>query len=232
MTNGQLSSPRRRARREPEKEARRQAILEAAVRVLEDRGFAALTLGEVAQAAGLAKGTIYIYFNTKEEIFLELAESWLLGWFEAVDEGLRRAGPGLFPEPLTPGEAAALLVGGLEGRPLLPRLLAILPTVLEPRVERLAALRFREFLADRCLRTGRLLELALPFLGEGEGAGLMLRIQGLVAGLSGLFEPPEPVQALLDAPGLQLFHQAFRPALEATLASLLAGMEARNPGGV
>jgi AcrR family transcriptional regulator len=58
--------PRRRARR---KEARPGEIVEAALRLFADRGFAATKLEDVAAAAGIGKGTIYLYFPTKEDLF-------------------------------------------------------------------------------------------------------------------------------------------------------------------
>jgi len=51
--------PRRRARR---KEARPGEIIEAALRLFADRGYAATKLEDVAAAAGIGKGTIYLYF--------------------------------------------------------------------------------------------------------------------------------------------------------------------------
>ena len=60
-------------RRRREKEARRQAILEAARVVLDARGYRQLTMDHVAQAAALSKGTLYLYFASKEELCAALA---------------------------------------------------------------------------------------------------------------------------------------------------------------
>jgi AcrR family transcriptional regulator len=226
---GPPSILRQRARKAHEKEARRQAILGAAARLFQVRGFFPLTLASLAEEAELAKGTIYIYFNTKEEIFLELASTGLLGWFEDLDEGLRGSGGGLFPEPLSPEDLAGLLVGTLEAQALLPPLLALVPTVLEPAVDRLAALRFREFLADRCLRTGRLLELRLPTLGEGEGTGLVLRLLAQVLGLWPLSNALPGAPGPAEGPGLEVFGVPFRQRLQETCGLLLAGVEACGP---
>jgi AcrR family transcriptional regulator len=54
---------------------RRQAILDAALREFSARGFAAARLDDVAVAAGIAKGTIYLYFKDKETLFQELIRS-------------------------------------------------------------------------------------------------------------------------------------------------------------
>jgi AcrR family transcriptional regulator len=51
---------------------RRQAILAAALKEFSARGFAAARLDDVADAAGIAKGTIYLYFRDKEALFQDL----------------------------------------------------------------------------------------------------------------------------------------------------------------
>ncbi|MBV9571949.1 MAG: TetR/AcrR family transcriptional regulator [Alphaproteobacteria bacterium] len=54
------------------KEARPQEILDAALAVFAERGFAAARMDEVARRAGVTKGTIYLYFSSKEELFKSL----------------------------------------------------------------------------------------------------------------------------------------------------------------
>ena len=57
-------------RRDPE--ARRQAILEAALAVFAEEGFAAAKLDDVADRAGVAKGTIYLHFKDKQDLFEQM----------------------------------------------------------------------------------------------------------------------------------------------------------------
>ena len=48
---------------------RREEILTAAIKVFGKKGFAATCVGDVAEAAKIAKGTVYLYFDSKEEIY-------------------------------------------------------------------------------------------------------------------------------------------------------------------
>ena len=57
--------------------ARKEAILKAALEEFSASGFAAARLEDVAKRAGVAKGTIYLYFADKEALFQELARSML-----------------------------------------------------------------------------------------------------------------------------------------------------------
>lgn len=56
-------------RKEREKERRRQEILDAAETVFFSKGLHQATMDEVAEAAELSKGTLYLYFKSKEELF-------------------------------------------------------------------------------------------------------------------------------------------------------------------
>jgi AcrR family transcriptional regulator len=51
------------------KEARPQELLEAALNLFVERGYAATRLDDVARQAGVSKGTLYLYFTNKEELF-------------------------------------------------------------------------------------------------------------------------------------------------------------------
>ena len=62
----------RRSARTAKAAARRDAILDAALDEFSARGFAAARLDDVAKRAGVAKGTIYLYFADKESLFQEL----------------------------------------------------------------------------------------------------------------------------------------------------------------
>src|SRR5262252_3025859 len=53
----------------PEDSAKRRQILDGARAVFLSRGFDAASMGEIAKAAGVSKGTLYVYFENKEELF-------------------------------------------------------------------------------------------------------------------------------------------------------------------
>jgi AcrR family transcriptional regulator len=83
------ASPSRAARkparaRKVEPEARRQEILDAALCVFAERGFEAARLEDVAARAGVAKGTLYLYFRDKEALFEELVRGAVSPIIEAV----------------------------------------------------------------------------------------------------------------------------------------------------
>ncbi len=74
--------PARRVRR---KDARPGEILAAALALFAERGFAATRLEDVARRAGISKGTIYLYFPTKEELFRAVVRQDVLPALAAME---------------------------------------------------------------------------------------------------------------------------------------------------
>jgi AcrR family transcriptional regulator len=67
-------------------EARRQAIVTAALAEFCARGFAATRLDDVAARAGVAKGTIYLHFDDKEALFREIVATMLVPLVAVLEE--------------------------------------------------------------------------------------------------------------------------------------------------
>lgn len=85
-----MTSPRRflseklcpvRAKRERRKEARPGELLQAALDLFVDKGFAATRAEEVAARAGVSKGTLFLYFPSKEALFKAVVTENLSGRF-------------------------------------------------------------------------------------------------------------------------------------------------------
>ena len=69
-----------RARSSEQKALRRQALLEAAETYFLEVGYEAFSMAQLARKTGVVKGTLYLYFKTKEELFLTLYEQSLIRW--------------------------------------------------------------------------------------------------------------------------------------------------------
>ncbi len=67
---------------------KRRHILEAAVEVFANAGFHKSRVSDVARAANVADGTIYLYFKSKDEILLSIFEEAMAEMIEAVEEKL------------------------------------------------------------------------------------------------------------------------------------------------
>jgi AraC-like DNA-binding protein len=77
------------ARRKKQKDARSR-ILKAALDEFSEKGFHASTIDSIAERAGIAKGTVYRYFNTKEGLFNALKEDTITEFVELARQDLSR----------------------------------------------------------------------------------------------------------------------------------------------
>lgn len=66
-------------------------ILEAAEKIFAKKGFYTTTMEEVAKEARLAKGTIYLYFDSKEDLFFSVAERKLDILLNKIEEELKKS---------------------------------------------------------------------------------------------------------------------------------------------
>src|SRR5437764_9461610 len=80
-----------RARNDDERQAKMQAILDAALDVFVEEGFTQARLDEVARRAGVAKGTLYLYFDSKQAMFEALIRSGIARPIEAMRERILAA---------------------------------------------------------------------------------------------------------------------------------------------
>jgi AcrR family transcriptional regulator len=89
-------------RKDREKEARREEIINAAEKIFFERGLSTSTMDEVATVAELSKGTLYLYYRSKEDLYLAVT----LRGMEVMY--------GLFEKSVSTGENALKLLLNLE----------------------------------------------------------------------------------------------------------------------
>ncbi|RME23337.1 MAG: TetR/AcrR family transcriptional regulator [Deltaproteobacteria bacterium] len=208
------SLARQRARAAAEKAARRTQILLAAGRLF-DRGAGvpdSLTMAGLAREVGLAKGTLYLYFQKKEEIFLALLLEELRLWMGALDGALEST-------DRDPGAVAAAVVSTLARRRRLPRLLTVALPAMNPDLGPAAVEEFTTRWAALATPLGHRLESLLPAPAPGDGRRLLRRVMAVVVGV--LLTTGQLADS--DAPPLPL---APGGELEQTLAALLRGWTA------
>jgi len=79
MTSTENTRHRRR------KEARPSELAAAALALFVEKGFAATRLDDVAARAGVSKGTLYLYFDSKEALFRAVIEDSVLPLIDAIE---------------------------------------------------------------------------------------------------------------------------------------------------
>lgn len=168
----------RRARQSNDKLKRRQQIL-AAAEVLFAQGDGSLpSVQAIADRAGLAKGTVYLYFTTLEEIFLALLGEHTFKWMSEAQEKLRRA-----RSPITPDKIAEAMSTYPISLPIVMRLASIAAfQIARPGMEQ-AYLDFQAQFADTLTQFGLFLEENLSGMKKGRGASAVLKVIAITFGL-------------------------------------------------
>ncbi|WP_164017762.1 TetR/AcrR family transcriptional regulator [Pyxidicoccus trucidator] len=211
-----------RARKDEDKEARRRLILEEALTLYQATSYADVKMADVAERAQLAKGTVFLYFPTKEALFLALLEDLLFAWFARLD-GLLEHGEGRWTGP----RLARTVAESLEGEESLTRLLAMLQTVLEQNVTAEQLRPFKERLLGALLSTGARVEQRLSFLKDGDGPRFLVHLHALVTGLRQMADLAPVTREVLALPHMAPLKVDFTAELTTALATLLRGLESR-----
>ena len=180
----------RRARSELDKIARHDDIVIEAGRAIDRLGVEAFTMDAVAAGLGLAKGTLYRYFATREALVLAVLRVDLVEWFGHIDHQLAGTSAAGLDE---------LLVRSLVDRPRMLQLLAVVPSTLERNVPFDLALDFKSFLLARTIHIGASIDRVLV-APEGSGAQLIVRLNACLIGLYLGGHPAPVVTQVLDRP--------------------------------
>lgn len=214
---------KQRATNSEDKLAKRQIILTAALQIFKRTSYNEVTMSAIADKAKLAKGTLFLYFPTKEELFLALMEAQLIEWFDAVDAELDTLKG---QSPIS--EISSLIANSLKEWGEFTRLLAIHSTILEQNVSYESIFKHKQIIMQRLAGTGSRLEKSLSFLQAGQGAHFILQCQALVVGLWHLTDPSPVASTVIEKEGLTAFKLNFYFEFENVLTSLLYGIEKQS----
>lgn len=181
----------KRAYSDEAKQEREDQIIAAAESLLIEKGYHAINMDQVARAAGLAKGTVYLYFKTKEEVFLKVFERQAMLWKEAIEYALTDIEP-------THEALIQLLVDSMTTRPLFTRLVALSPIIFEYNIPPEQLRTNKLWVYDNLRRLGDRIDEVFHLRSTG-GAQLLLRLFIVVAGLEGFAHPAPVAKEIYDS---------------------------------
>ncbi len=168
---------RQRAIQAEAKQERHHAILDAAERLLSRSTDRMANVAEVADEAGLAKGTVYLYFPSKEELLLAVHERNIDGFFRALIARLEDE------RAVSIDDMLVLTARHLVEPPLFLPLAARCFGMMGQGVPPEAALAFKQRMAQRLQSAGAGLERHFPELPAGAGVALLRHSYALIIGL-------------------------------------------------
>jgi len=202
-----------------DKAARRAAILAAAQALIGRSPESFASVAEVAEAAGLAKGTVYLYFRTKEEIVLAVHAQHSAGLFARLDATLAA-----HPADLSPGHIATAFCAFVTENPVFLHVGAVCHSSFQRNIAPEVMLQFRAAIAERLGHFGPLLEARFPALGQGDGVALLQATYAFALGMWQLCDPTQKkARGIGERPELEIFNRDFRRDLYKGILSLWHG---------
>jgi len=212
-----------RALTEAERYERKDRLAEAGLALLADRGWQALTIEEIARRAGVAKGTVFLSFSTKEELFLHGLRRRFEAWFDRL--------AGIDPAAGSVRQWAERTLQTLrQDRGFLP-LLSLSGPVLEQAAAPEAVVEFKTALAQGLDRLASTWGKHVPQVSAEGWRTLFLRVYAILIGTWTVCEPSPTVRSVVaERPELAMFDlgfdELFVPMLEVQLAAALSGPDA------
>lgn len=208
-----------RARRPEEKEARRAAILTAAVEILDGEGLAGASLSAIARRAGISKANTYRYFESREAILLAVALADIEDWTADLARRL---------EPLVgSGDVEAVaraLAACTSARPRLCGLITVLSSVLEHNVSAEVIVEFKRGFNGLMGPPIEAIDGALPGLDAEQTRAFMTFFYVFVAGCWPIAHPPEVVREVHAKAEFEGMRIEFEPTVQAHAQTLLTGL--------
>ncbi len=151
--------------------------------MLADAHYDDLKVSDIAHNAGVAKGTVFLYFSSKEELFLEAARLELYQWFSDLSDGLK---PLLERDQTHDVESFLRILAQVTGNHV------ILSRLMRDTVSRFfhgagEKARYRYFSSFTALvdSGGQLIEEFFPYLERRKGQGIFSRILAALELISG-----------------------------------------------
>jgi AcrR family transcriptional regulator len=213
-----------RARRPEQKLERRDAILGAARELALRDGVRAVSLADIAARVGIHKSALLRYFETREQIFLELtAQAWR-EWTAALHAELDDAAPG---SPVSDSAAlvADVFAGSFGDRPLLCDLIAHTPLNLERNVSPEAVRRYKLTSLAAVDDAAAIVQRVLPALTLAECGEFVAALASLAGAVWQMANPASALAELYASdPALSRACIELAPRLRRTAEILLAGL--------
>ena len=209
---------KKRAISEEDKLKRKAKILNTAWRLFKQKGGQLPTVSGIAGKAGMSKGTVYLYFKTKEEIFLELYLQKVAEWFESGIAPLKdRNGK------LTPEELARVFTGYVIKNPDVLMMSSIAKSVIEENTGDEALIRANIASAGLIEASGELFAANVPGTTKEKGAEITLWIISLITGLWQFASHPPHISKIIKKQNLTILEPDFAESVTAAVAALIRG---------
>lgn len=209
---------KKRAISEKDKKKRKEKILKAAWNLFKQADGRLPTVSLIAQKSGLSKGTFYLYFKTKEEIFLQLYLHKLQEWHESVADKLDKCSGNI-----SEMEFAEIITDYVMKNPLLLKMGSLVKGVLEENTDEKVIVKTKMQIAQLLERCGRLTCRNFSGLTLNQAVQIHMRIYALIFGLWQITSSPNHIRKMINKARINAFEPDFHDIVVESVAAFLKG---------
>jgi AcrR family transcriptional regulator len=211
-----------RARSDEQIEQRINEIMDATARLYKEHRFEDITFAMIAKEADFTRSNLYRYFQTKEDIFLELMKHDILSWRVDIIENFTDGN-------LSLGEIAEIIVDLTLKHNRMVKLFTILFTLLEPNSSLEALTAFKLKINQEIGTLAQFLSTVLPFSSVEDAAEFLTTLSSLVIGSYPMMDlTPKQIEAMQTI-SMDTSPEYYRERLvRATELLLLGFMESKG----
>lgn len=206
----------KRAKDDKDKILRKQDISIAAYQLYIENNYKLPSVIEIAKRARIAKGTIYIYFNSREEIFLGILEAQIHKWFDHIENSIDMT------NPCTESIVDSICNFIHSNNNFLP-LLSILNTILEKNLDNNITYEFKKRTVRRLKIMSNKIAHKFVNIDEESAAKLLLQGYALIIGLWQVTDFSVKVRKMLNNEGLLILNIDFTSEIKNALTALWKG---------
>lgn len=205
-----------RARSDEQIEQRINEIVEATARLYEKNRYEDITFAMIAKEANFTRSNLYRYFQTREDIFLELLKHDIVVWREDILENFSNGSPSL-------REVAEISVELILKHKRMVKLFTILFTLLEPNASRAALTAFKRKITEEISMVARFLSTKLPFPSVETAAEFLTTQSYLAMGAYPMMNLTSKQKEAMQTIGLETSPKYFQERLTRSIEILLDG---------
>ena len=206
-----------RARSDEQIEQRINEIVDATARLYEDNRFEDITFAMIAKEANFTRSNLYRYFQTKEDIFLELLKHDIESWRNDILENFANGNPSLH-------EVAETSVGLILKHQRMVKLFTLLFTLLEPNASLEALTAFKKKITEEIGLVAQLLHANLPFASVETAAEFLSAQSYLAIGAFPMMNLTSKQKEAMQSIGENINPEYYRERLVHATELLLKGM--------
>jgi AcrR family transcriptional regulator len=213
----------RRVVNDSDKASKRIQILSIATPLFEKYSYNRISMEQVAQKAGIAKGTLYLYFKTKEELCLAIHSNDYSDWFGELNQLLISS-----RKEISAIQFAKWFCESLRKRSRFLNTLPIVPIILEQNISLEAARNYKSLILNHLIENLLLLKEKLNLTSKDVSKKLFFQIHGITVGLWSHGFPVKVVEELLKEEEFKDLKVDYFKVLEETIQQLIQNSQKKE----